>query len=192
MDSRTVTQDAPRPDVPPAGDGLAFRSPHREDGADLWDLAVAVGLDENSPYAYLMWAEYFAASSIVAVDTTVGDGTGVVGFIIGFVPPGRDDVVFVWQIGVATTHRKRGIGDRMLEALVVNSGARYVEATVTPDNVASRTMFRRFGERHGGGTEVTPLFAAHHFPADAGDHEAEDRLLVGPLTVDPASSASSA
>lgn len=142
----------------------------------LWTLARDSGLDENSPYAYLMWAEYFAATSVVA--TTVEADTPV-GFVTGFRLPEDPSTVFVWQIGVDADHRGQGIASRLLDALVERTDAAFIEATVTPDNLASETLFRRLGDRHGATTTVTELFAENQFPPG---HEAEHRFRIGPLS----------
>ena len=152
---------------------LAYRSARREDGPALWTLARSNDLDENSPYAYLLWSEYFAGTTIVAVD----DRDAPVGFVMAFPRPDEPDTVFVWQIGVAADHRRRGIAGRLLDELFERAGASAVEATVTPTNTASATLFRRFGERHGLAVTVEPLFGEELFPPG---HEAEERFRIGP------------
>lgn len=164
---------------PPTGtDGVAlvFRAPRLDDGGALWTLARNNGLDENSPYAYLMWAEYFADTTVVAADT---DTDEPVAFVTGFRSPADPATVFVWQIGVAATHRRQGIAGRLLDHLAAATGAAWIEATVTPTNLASETLFRRFGERHDATTTVTDLFEVAHFPPG---HEAERRFRIGPIT----------
>jgi len=152
---------------------LTFRSARRADGPALWSLARANDLDENSPYAYLLWSEYFDRTTIVAAD----DGDAVVGFVMAFPRPDEPATVFVWQIGVAADHRRLGIAGRLLDELFERTGATAVEATVTPSNTASQTLFRRFGERHGLAVSVEPLFPEELFPPG---HEAEDRFRIGP------------
>jgi len=166
--------------VPSTTDGsrghrpICTRLPHQDDGTALWALARANGLDENSPYAYLMWAEYFAATSIVGeVDDTL------VGFVTGFAVPARPDTLFVWQVGVDEAQRGRGIGSQLLDALVRrHPHVRYLEATVTPTNSASAALFRGFGDRHGASVDERELFGAHLFPAG---HEAEVLFRIGPV-----------
>lgn len=146
-----------------------------DDGLGLWTLARSNGLDENSPYAYLLWAEYFADSTVVV---TEAGGETPVGFVTGFRPPNDPSTVFVWQIGVDAAHRNQGIAGRMLDHLVETTDAQWLEATVTPTNVASETLFRRFGERHGAATTTEELFPADQFPPG---HEAEHRFRIGPI-----------
>ncbi len=164
-----------------AAPDLRFRTPRSDDGSALWSLARANGLDENSPYSYLLWTEYFAETSVV---TTTGGSDQPIGFITGFCPPADPDTVFVWQVGVDHDHRRKGIAGQMLDQLFARCGATHLEATVTPSNVASETLFRRFGERHGASVETQPLFTADQFPSTVGDHEAEIRFRIGPTATD--------
>ena len=158
---------------------LRFRSPRTADGPALWALAKANGLDENSPYSYLLWAEYFADTTVVA--TTVDDDAPV-GFVTAFRRPDDDDTVFVWQIGVDERHRRRGIAASLLDRLIERCRPTHLEATVTPSNTASDTLFRRFGARHGAPVHTEELFGAELFPPG---HEAEVRFRIGPLEVAP-------
>ena len=154
---------------------LGYRLARLEDGPALWSLAKANGLDENSPYAYLLWTEYFRDTTVVATD----DGDAPVGFVTAFRRPDEPSAVFVWQIGVDASHRRRGIAGRLLDELFERTGGNTLEATVTPSNSASETLFRRFGERHGLAVTVEPLFAEELFPPG---HEAELRFRISPAT----------
>ena len=166
------TNDLDPETVVPEGE-LRFRSPTPSDGEALWRLAGEVGLDLNSPYAYVLWGEYFAGTSVVA---EVGGDT--VGFVTGFRPPEDHDTLFVWQIGVAARARRSGLGARMLDHLLQRTGASNLEATVTPDNVASEALFRSVGTRHDAPVSTSPLFAADLFPDG---HQPEVRFRIGPF-----------
>ena len=166
------TNDLDPETVVPEGE-LRFRSPTPSDGEALWRLAGEVGLDLNSPYAYVLWGEHFAGTSVVA---SVGGDT--VGFVTGFRPPEDHDTLFVWQIAVAASTRRSGLGARMLDHLLQRTGVSYLEATVTPDNEASQALFRSVGTRHDAPVDVAPLFAADLFPDG---HEPEVRFRIGPL-----------
>lgn len=152
---------------------LEYRLARLEDGPALWSLAKANGLDENSPYAYLLWTEYFRDTTVVAAD----DDDRPVGFVTAFCRPDEPTTVFVWQIGVDASHRRRGIAGRLLDELFERAQATALEATVTPSNSASETLFRRFGDRHGLPVTVEPLFGEELFPPG---HEAELRFRIGP------------
>jgi L-2,4-diaminobutyric acid acetyltransferase len=128
----------------------------------------------NSAYAYVMWADHFAESSIVAVT----EMNRVVGFVNGFRPPSDPTTLFVWQIAVAPEVRGRGVGGRMLDELLARSPARWLEATVTPSNVASAALFRGTATRHETGVEEAIGYPRALLPDD---HEAEIRFRIGPL-----------
>lgn len=149
------------------------------DGSALWSLARSNGLDENSPYAYLLWAEYFPDTTVVA--TTEEDDDTPIGFVTAFARPDEPGTVFVWQIGVDEAHRRRGIAGALLDHLAEWTDLDHLEATVTPTNTASETLFRRFGDRHGGTVATEPLFPEDAFPPG---HEAEIRFRIGPIRGD--------
>lgn len=143
----------------------------------MWDLARDAGLDLNSPYAYVLWADHFSETSVVAID---GDTDGsLVGYVTGFRLPDDPETLFVWQIAVAEQARGRGLGSTMLDELVAHTGVRALEATVTPDNEASAALFRAVAARHGTEAREELAYEAELFP---GDHEAEIRfrILIAP------------
>lgn len=153
---------------------VEFRRPTRADGADLWRLARdSGGLDLNSPYAYILWSDQFAKTSLIA-DV---DGQAA-GFVTGFLSPDNSDVLFIWQVAVASTHRGKGLAGRMLDALVDRLRPNAVEATVTPSNSASQRLFRGFARRHGCACREEPYLEPKHFP-DRG-HESEVLFHIGP------------
>lgn len=147
-----------------------FRAPEPSDGQEIWALADRVGLDLNSTYAYVMWGDHFADTSVVATR----DGV-IVAFTIGFRLPAEPDVLFIWQIGVDGHARGGGLAAAMLDHLVARSGVRVVEATVTPSNAASTALFRGLGLRHGSVVEETLAYGEDHFPPG---HEAEIRFRI--------------
>ncbi|OBB26590.1 diaminobutyrate acetyltransferase [Mycolicibacterium peregrinum] len=160
-----------------------LRQPRGADAIGIRDLAEATGvLDLNSTYAYLLLATDFAATSIVAER----DGD-LHGFITGYHPPPRPDVLFVWQVAVAPSAQGGGLASTMLDALVHRVRSQRdgrpvtVEATVAPGNAASRAFFGAFARRHG-----VPLVEDPHFGSDlldaGGAHEDEPILRMGPIT----------
>ena len=122
----------------------------------------------------------------------------VVGFVMSYRPPQARNTIFVWQIGVAPEAAGQGLGGRLLDALVdqvvaasanepEESRVRFMEATVTPDNAASRNLFKAFGRRRGANVEITSdFYSVTDFPAEAADgsalsHEPEDKFVIGPF-----------
>ncbi|MEX2504599.1 MAG: diaminobutyrate acetyltransferase [Egicoccus sp.] len=164
-------------------DLITFRAPAAADAAGLWRLTRDSGsLDLNSPYAYLMWCTDFADSAVVATD-----GDEVVGFVVGHRPPTDPACAFVWQVAVAGSQQGRGLGRRLLLAFIDQPGnrdARWLTATVTPSNAASLALFRGTAAHLGVDCAEDERFAADVFPTEAGDHEPEVELRIGPLRAD--------
>ncbi|CAE8605181.1 unnamed protein product, partial [Polarella glacialis] len=68
-----------------------------EDGPALWRLAQTAGLDVNSPYCYNLFCMSFCETVVVAEQQLVpGRAPEVVGYVMGFRPPGRLGTYFVW------------------------------------------------------------------------------------------------
>lgn len=158
----------------------ALRSPQREDGAAIHALIQASPpLDLNSVYAYLLLCEHHADTCVMAERDGALDG-----FISAYVPPGRDDTLFVWQVAVHERTRGHGLGGQMLSHLLARpalAGIRYVETTVGPDNQASRRMFAGLARRLGTSVAESPLFPASLFGGQG--HEDEELLRIGPFDV---------
>jgi L-2,4-diaminobutyric acid acetyltransferase len=156
---------------------ISVESLSAADGPDLWRLARDSGeLDLNSPYSYLLWCRDFSGTSVVA-----RAGRTAVGFVTGYRRPDAGEVLFVWQVAVDPAYRGQRIGVRMLDAIgdaMRRVGCRYMEATVTPDNIASARMFSSFARAHGAPLARTTGFETTQFPDD---HEPEDLIRIGPL-----------
>ena len=160
----------------------ALRPPRGSDAVAIRDLVAETGvLDLNSTYAYLLLSTDFAQTSIVAdVDGRLQ------GFITGYRPPPRPDVLFVWQVAVAPSAQRGGLAAAMLDALVDRVRAEgdgaplTVEATVSPGNASSRAFFGAFARRHGVALTEHPHFTADQLDPD-GAHEDEPLLRIGPI-----------
>lgn len=136
-------------------------------------------LDVNSLYCYLLLCSHFASTSVVA--ELQGEA---VGFTTGYRLPDRPEVLFVWQIGVDQSARGKGLAASMLESLLDRDGCaevRFIEATVTPANAASKALFHSLARRFGTACVETPCFSEEVFGAEA--HEVENLLRIGPFPV---------
>lgn len=134
-------------------------------------------LDLNSVYLYLLLAEHFSDTCVVADQ----DGS-LQGMVSAYRPPARADVLFVWQVAVDPLARRHRLGLRMLQALLARphlADLRWIETTVGPDNQASRQMFARLAAHLGTLLEEEPLFGETAF--GAAGHDAEPLLRMGPL-----------
>jgi L-2,4-diaminobutyric acid acetyltransferase len=141
----------------------------------MWRLAKGSRtLDVNSPYAYLLACRHFRDTTVVAAE-----GNEVVGFVVAYRPPTSPEAVFVWQIAVGGDQQGNGLGGRLLDELIARQACRdvtFLEATVTPSNVASKRLFYGFARRHGAEVVETRCFPAEAFPAA---HEEEILLRIG-------------
>lgn len=135
-------------------------------------------LDLNSTYAYLLLCEHFADTCVQAE----AEGK-TVGFVSAYQPPGRHDVIFVWQVAVDPALRGRRLANQMLHELLRRdrSGAwKYLETTVSPSNTASRRLFYSLAEAlHARVTEKV-LFRETDFGTAA--HEEEVLIRIGPIS----------
>jgi L-2,4-diaminobutyric acid acetyltransferase len=134
-------------------------------------------LDLNSTYAYLLLCTHFSETCVIAEQ----DGHAV-GFVSAYVPPERDDVMFVWQVAVAAPARGQGLAGRMLLELLARPAVRrcrYLETTVTPSNAPSTSLFRGLARELGAPLEERLLFKQEDFGAE--HHEAETLFRVGPI-----------
>lgn len=177
--ARSGTPVAPVENSADGGIELRLVPPSLEHGRQLWRLAGDAGLDINSPYVYALWCRDFAASSVVALDS----GGTVRGFVIGYLRPDASDSYFLWQVAVDPALRGQGLAGRMLRGIgdrVCALGVRWLEATVTPDNGASRALFASFARERGAEAVWTPLFERTHFP-DGAEHDPEELVRIGPL-----------
>ncbi len=142
-------------------------------------MAQCPPLDLNSVYLYLLLTEHFSATCIMAEDAQ-----GVLGMVSAYQPPGRADVLFVWQVAVHPRARGQRLGLQMLQRLLARPPLRtmqWIETTVGPGNRASRRLFARLAERLDAPLGEVALFDAALFGTDA--HESEPLLRIGPFTL---------
>jgi L-2,4-diaminobutyric acid acetyltransferase len=157
---------------------IEFRRPRVGDAAAVSCLARSCGgLDENSPYAYLLVCSHFAATSVVAVRSSE-----LVAFAAAYRPPTGPEALFVWQIAVDAGARRQGVGRALLHALLAQPASRdvtHLEATVTASNDASQRLFRAAASDLQAPCDVSVMFPPSVFPG--GGHDAELLFRIGPL-----------
>jgi len=159
---------------------LVIRRPNPQDARDVYQLIRdSQTLDLNSAYAYLVLCDYFRETCVIAEG-----GSQVVGFLSAFRSPLCSDTLFVWQIAVAGSHRKQGIGKRMLTYLLSETAAppiTYLEATISRSNVASTRLFTRIAAAYDVPIEIICGYQAEMFPPEI-HHEEEPLYRIGPFT----------
>lgn len=156
---------------------IQFSPPAMQDGALMWELARQSTLDNNSAYKYMMMSAYFSETCVVAKHNDQ-----VVGFITGFVPPEQQDTIFVWQIGVDTSFKGKGIGSKLLQQLLnqqPKDKIKFMEATITPSNKASQALFEKLARDYQTECQFEPFFTQDLFPNE--DYEEELKFRIGPF-----------
>jgi L-2,4-diaminobutyric acid acetyltransferase len=156
---------------------LRFRNPEAADGAAIWRFVEQAGvLEQNSAYSYMLLCQHFGDTSIVAEQ----DGT-LAGFVTAYRPPRQPDTVFVWQVGVARAMRGRGLGVRLLDEVIAQPACcdvRFLEASVTTDNDASKALFQALARKLSAPCSVQPFFDKTIFPEP---HATEELFRIGPF-----------
>lgn len=155
-----------------------IRQPDVNDGSGIWRVVKESNvLDLNSSYLYLLLTKDFAETCIVA------ELSGkIVGFVTGYRPPARPEVLFLWQIGILPSMQGRGLGKRLVTSFLHSPGAQgaaLLETTVAPSNAASRALFLAIARQLGVECRISPCFSASQFPESG--HEDEELYRIGPL-----------
>ncbi len=160
-------------------DGIIFRQPVPRDGIHIYALVDASKpLDLNSLYSYLLICTHHDTTSVV-----VEHNGAITGYISGYVHPKKDDTLFIWQVAVDKSMRKRGLAGKMILDILSRPGLehiRFIETTVTPSNTASRGFFRNFASKLETECIETEYFTGEMFGGE--DHEPEDLFRIGPFS----------
>ncbi len=156
---------------------VVLRMPREDDGARIWELARGISvLDLNSAYSYLMLCKYFPDTCVVAEHKDQ-----IIGFVTAFRLPKQPDTIFVWQVGVSADQRGNGIGKALLKELIgrqMRKGVDYLEATVSPSNLPSQSLFRALAQDLNTDCVIKECFSAELFPVP---HEPEWTFRIGPF-----------
>jgi L-2,4-diaminobutyric acid acetyltransferase len=161
----------------PAAEVL-LRKPDAADGIRVWSLVAACPpLDRNSIYCNLLQCTDFSETCVLAER----DGHAV-GWISGYRPPNDGATLFIWQVAVHERARGLGLAGRMMFELLERASSddvSYLKTTITPDNEASRGLFRSVAARAGAPMHESSGFDANeHFH---GRHASERLITIGPL-----------
>ncbi len=159
---------------------VQLRKPTEEDGAEIWQFIQNTGnLDLNSAYCYLMLCKFFSDTCVIAEQNEQ-----MVGFVSAFRQPGAKDVIFVWQIAIASSQRGKGLATALVKELLQRNacdGVRFLEATVSPSNIPSQSLFKGLARIFRTNCEITECFSSKHFPVSG--HEDEWTYRVGPFEI---------
>lgn len=152
--------------------------PASDNALDMKRIAKDSGvLSVNSTYFYALMPRHFRSTCLVAKQKEQ-----VEGYVIAYAPPKQPDTLFVWQVGVAVEHQGKGLGKKLLTALVKAVEPDFLEATIAPGNQPSVNLFksvaRGFGAEHFFGAQ--PFFGTEDLGSD---EEAEHLMRIGPFNI---------
>jgi L-2,4-diaminobutyric acid acetyltransferase len=157
---------------------LEMCEPHVEDGLELERLVKESDpLEENSIYAYLLLCTHFYKTCIVAKQRDQ-----VVGFVSAYIKPEQRNTLFIWQVAVKSNWRKHGLALKLIQQLLKRRCMRdvkYIEATVTASNQASKNLFMSIAKSYDTRCETQVVFSKELFDGNA--HEDEYLFRIGPI-----------
>ncbi|WP_268753434.1 diaminobutyrate acetyltransferase [Alkalihalobacillus trypoxylicola] len=156
---------------------MHFSHPNKEDGAAMWQIVNETSLDQNSAYKYIMMADFFADTCLVAKQNDE-----LIGFVTAFRQPNQENTLFIWQIGVKPSAQGQGIASKLLKNLLKTEFSpeiRFIEATITPSNQASQALFKSLARDKKTECKIEPYFNEGLFPGD--HHEEELMFRIGPV-----------
>lgn len=159
---------------------ITFEIPKPEDGSQMWRFVQETSLDNNSPYKYILMSKYFTKTCLVAKNNGI-----VIGFITAFIPPNEHNCLFVWQIGVSPEYQGKQIAISMLKTLLSRNECKdihYVEATITPSNNASQSLFKKLAKDCNTTLTTHQCILKEHFPHHL-EHEEELLYRIGPINL---------
>lgn len=157
---------------------ISIRKPEMTDANPIYNLVCKSSpLDINSLYSYLLVCTHFnQTSAVVEVDDNI------VGYISAYINPNRDDTLFIWQVAVSSTMRSQGLATSMITDIIERDelhDVKFIEATVTPSNKASMTLFQKIALFFETEFEKQQFFTEDLFGESR--HEEELLVRIGPL-----------
>ena len=157
---------------------LLIRNARPEDGQNIWQLVKDTRiLDLNSVYCYLLLCEHFGNTCLI----TEINGE-LVGFVTAYKVPGNETALFIWQTGVDEKVRGQGIAKKMILKLLANEYCRdikEIQATVSPSNIASKSLFKSLARDLNTKLTEHGYFDSSLFPGQ--QHEKENLITIGPI-----------
>ncbi|MFT5591734.1 MAG: L-2,4-diaminobutyric acid acetyltransferase [Oceanicoccus sp.] len=156
--------------------------PTAETGMSVYELVKnCPPLDTNSAYCNLLQCSHFADTSVAAVAQQDGEAQ-LVGFISGYILPGKPDTLFIWQVAVSDQARGQGLASRMIQHILQRencSQVQFIETTITESNGASWALFERAAQTLNAKLERSVMFEKQqHFK---GHHDTEMLVRIGPF-----------
>jgi L-2,4-diaminobutyric acid acetyltransferase len=163
---------------------MKLQAPTAEDGMSVYELVQnCPPLDTNSAYCNLLQCSHFSDTSVAAVLHGENEEDQLVGFISGYILPGKPDTLFVWQVAVSDKARGQGLASQMIAHILQRSNCaqvQFIETTITESNGASWALFERAAKSLNAELNRSVMFEKQqHFK---GEHDTEMLVRIGPFS----------
>lgn len=102
-------------------------------------------LTPHTAISYWILARHFADTCFVLIDKG-----GICGFVSAVTGPSNSDVLTLWQIGISTAHRGKGLATRLIDAVFARArilGLRTVQVIIEPENQNSLEVFKGYCQK---------------------------------------------
>lgn len=123
---------------------VTVRSADQNDYLSVYEfVSTCPPLEHYYEHFYKIILRYFGDTCFIAEENG-----RIVGFLLGFFSQKHKKTCFLWQIGVALSHRGKGISSLLLEAVekkCLDRGIQRIELTVDPENIKSKKFFEKMG-----------------------------------------------
>jgi len=163
---------------------IELQAPTAEDGMSVYKLVQnCPPLDTNSAYCNLLQCSHFSDTSVAAVLHSDNEEPQLVGFISGYILPGKPDTLFIWQVAVSDKARGQGLASKMIQHILQRPNCaqvQFIETTITESNGASWALFERAAKNLSAPLNRSVMFEEQqHFK---GQHDTEMLVRIGPFT----------
>lgn len=126
---------------------MRIRKATQEDFLKVHQFTSGCPPMENYPeHVYKIILRYFGDYCFIAEN----EGQ-IIGFAMGIVPQSLPGTFFLWEVGVAPSYQRRGIGGilvREVENEVRKKGLTRIELTIDPVNIPSQKLFEKMGYKN--------------------------------------------
>ena len=156
---------------------FSLRHPAVSDGSRIIRLVRnCAPLDVNSEYLYCLIGYDFSLTSVVAERAS-----NIIGFVSGYFRPREVNCLFIWQVAVHPDFRGQGVAISMLEWLAERNPFDSLVTTISPSNVASKSLFQSFAQKRNLSLTQHPFLDS--YTEETGlEHEREDLFRLFPNT----------
>ena len=123
---------------------MRIRKATQEDFLRVHQFTAGCPPMENYPeHVYKIILRYFGDCCFVAEENGQ-----IVGFAMGIVPQSFPGTFFLWDMGIAPSFQRQGIGGKLVREIeneLKELGFHRIELTIDPVNIPSRKFFKKMG-----------------------------------------------